>query len=91
MILVSYDISNDKQRTKFSKYLEKFGSRIQCSVFIIRNSEAFLRNVRFDIENRFSKKFTEDDSVYIFRMNDSCEMIKYGHSAHDDENLLFVY
>lgn len=25
MIVVSYDISNDKKRTKFSKYLSKYG------------------------------------------------------------------
>lgn len=39
MIIVSYDISNDKRRTKFSKYLMKFGHRIQYSVFEIDNSD----------------------------------------------------
>lgn len=29
MIIVSYDISDDKLRTNFAKYLSKFGHRIQ--------------------------------------------------------------
>lgn len=29
MIIISYDISNDKLRTKFAKYLSRFGHRIQ--------------------------------------------------------------
>ena len=32
MVIVSYDISDDKLRTKFSKYLSRFGHRIQYSV-----------------------------------------------------------
>jgi len=32
MVIVSYDISDDKLRTKFSKYLSKFGHRLQYSV-----------------------------------------------------------
>ena len=37
MLLISYDISNDKIRTKFAKYLSKFGFRLQYSVFEISN------------------------------------------------------
>lgn len=33
MVVVSYDISNDKLRTKFAKYLSRFGHRLQYSVF----------------------------------------------------------
>ena len=39
MLLISYDISNDKVRTKFAKYLSKYGFRLQYSVFEITNSE----------------------------------------------------
>ena len=45
MIVISYDISNDKLRTRFSKYLSRFGHRIQYSVFEIDNSESFLSNM----------------------------------------------
>ena len=90
MLLVSYDISNDILRARFSKYLEKCGMRLQCSVFQIRNSSTFLNNITCDIENKFKKRFEESDSVLIFVLTDSCKVIKYGHSAHDDTDCLFV-
>ena len=90
MILVSYDISENKLRTAFSKYLEKYGNRLQYSVFKIENSPRILSNIKSEIENNFSKKFCESDSVYIFTMNDSCRTIKYGHAKHDDEDVIVV-
>ena len=58
MILVSYDISNDKVRTKFAKFLSKFGFRLQYSVFEIHNSEAVLSNIENEIQNVYMKAFT---------------------------------
>lgn len=89
MIIVSYDISNTKLRTKFSKYLERYGFRLQCSVFQINNSPAFLRNMSLDMENKFGKCFQESDSVILFCLSETCKITKYGHSAHDDSECLF--
>ena len=33
LVLVVYDIPNDKRRTKLSKFLEGYGRRVQFSVF----------------------------------------------------------
>ncbi len=33
LVLVVYDIPNDKRRTKLSKFLEGYGERVQFSVF----------------------------------------------------------
>lgn len=91
MILVSYDIANDKLRTSFSKYLEKYGHRLQCSVFEVRNSQYVLDNIISDIKNKFEKRFKETDSVLIFNMGESCKIERFGHSSHDDEDVLFVF
>lgn len=69
MIIVSYDISDDKLRTKFSKYLSRFGHRIQYSMFEIDNSERILNNIICDIHNQFEKKFSQEDSIYIFNLS----------------------
>lgn len=90
MVLISYDISNDKLRTKFAKYLSKFGYRLQYSVFKIENSEHMLSNITQNIENKFSKKFTQGDSVYIFRLTSSCEVIKYGYAKHEDSEVIII-
>ena len=42
MFLVLYDIESDRLRTRFSKYLGKYGRRVQFSVFEIRNSNRIL-------------------------------------------------
>lgn len=90
MVLVSYDISNDKLRTRFSKYLERFGHRIQYSVFELDNSERLLNNIICDIENRYSKLFSEEDSVYIFKLSANCEVKRYGYAKHEESDILIV-
>ena len=57
MLLVSYDISDDKLRTKFAKFLKKFGYRLQYSVFQVTNSQRVLENITAEINNTFGKKF----------------------------------
>jgi CRISPR-associated protein Cas2 len=49
MIVVSYDIANNKKRTRFAKYLTRFGHRIQYSVFEIDNSQKILHNIIVDL------------------------------------------
>lgn len=90
MILISYDISDNKKRTEFSKYLKKFGYRLQYSVFQIENSKKILNNIINDINNIFSKEFDDEDSIYIFRLSSSCEIIKYGYARHEENDLLIV-
>jgi len=55
MFIVSYDIENDKTRTKFSKLLKQYGRRLQYSVFEIKNSARVLENIKSEIEHRFKK------------------------------------
>ena len=90
MIVISYDISDDKLRTKFSKYLQRFGYRIQYSVFRIDNSKRILNNIISDLENNFSKKFDEEDTVYIFCLSPNFEIIRYGYAKHDEEDIIFI-
>ncbi len=89
MIVISYDISNDRKRNLFSKYLSKFGHRIQYSVFEIDNSERVLLNIMADIENKFVKLFNQEDSVYVFKLSSGCSITRYGY-AKNDENILQI-
>lgn len=91
MLIVSYDFSNDKIRTKFSKFLEKYGRRMQYSVFFVRNSPRVLRNVITEIDARYKKYFKKTDSIVIFRACVSCKekIIRYGSATHDIENVVY--
>ncbi len=90
MLLVSYDISNDKLRTRFSKFLSKFGARLQYSLFEIRNSDRALENITVEIKYNFAKKFKQSDSVMIFEMSKTCKITRYGYAKNDETDLLII-
>lgn len=90
MFIVSYDISNDKLRTKFAKYLSRFGHRLQYSVFQIDNSSRIIDNIIQDLKNNFEKKFTQEDSVMIFKLSSSCEIIRFGYAKNDEKDFFII-
>ena len=90
MLLISYDISCDKTRTKFAKFLSKFGFRLQYSVFEINNSDAVLRNIETEIKNTYVKSFTEEDSIIIFNMAETCKRTCYGYAKNEDKEVFVI-
>lgn len=90
MIIISYDIADDKKRARFNKYIRKFGYMLQYSVYEIENSERVLNNIMTDINNKWMKQFDQTDSVYIFKLSNSCEIKKYGYASNEDSTLLIV-
>ncbi|KLE02044.1 CRISPR-associated endonuclease Cas2 [Aliarcobacter butzleri] len=90
MILVAYDIANDKLRTKFANYLSKHGYRLQYSIFQIKNSKRILSLVSSEIKNNFEKKFSQSDSVIIFHLSENYKITKYGYAKNDDETLIVI-
>ena len=90
MLIVSYDISDNKLRNRFSTFLKKFGFRLQYSVFQIKNSTRLLENIKSEVEGKFAKSFAVQDSVIIFHMSKNCKIIKYGYSRSDDEEFIII-
>ena len=90
MIIISYDISDDKKRNKFSKYIKRFGHRLQYSVYEIDNSDKILNNIMTDIKNKFEKAFDQYDSIYIFKMSETCHIEKFGYAKNEDSDLVII-
>ena len=90
MIIISYDIENDKLRNKFSKYIRKFGFRLQYSVYQIDNCDRILNNIISDITFKFEKMFGQSDSVIIFQINNKCKIIKFGYAQNLDSDFIIV-
>ena len=90
MLLISYDISNDKVRTKFAQYLSKFGFRLQYSVFEITNSDTVLHNIETEIQNVYMKTFTEEDSVIIFNLSATCSKTCYGYAKNEETDVFVI-
>ena len=89
MFLVVYDIASDKLRTNFSKFLTKYGRRLQFSVFEIANSPRVLENIRTEIKASFEKKFSQGDSVLIMNVPDNAVIDRFGYAVNEETDLLF--
>ena len=90
MLIVSYDIANDKLRGRFAKYLKKFGYRLQYSVFQVKNSRRILDNITTEINTSFGKQFEQTDSVIIFHLSQQCKKYCFGYAVDDDDELIIV-
>lgn len=90
MILISYDIKDDKLRTKFSKYIKKYGYRVQYSIFEITNSKRMLDNIMSEIKSNFEKKFSQSDSVIIIETSENCKITKFGYAKNDDDDIIII-
>lgn len=89
MLVISYDIKDDKVRTRFSKMLTRNGAiRLQYSVYEINNTERVMKNLLVLIEDKFSKEFGGDDSVIIFDVS-SVKLKKYGNAIHRDQDVVY--
>lgn len=89
MIIISYDIADDKMRTRFSKMLTKYGAiRLQYSVYEVCNTKRIIDNIILKIE-AYAKHFSMDDSVVIFDVSDNA-ITKYGNAIHRDRDIVYL-
>lgn len=86
--IISYDISDDKLRNKFSRILSRNGAvRLQYSVYEINSSNRVYDNLIVKIDS-FSKQISGGDSILIFNVNKS-EIKKYGNAIHRDRDIFY--
>lgn len=90
MIIISYDIKSDKLRSNFSKFIKKFGYRLQYSVFEITNSKRMLSNIMTEISHVFEKQFDQNDSVIIIQTSENCKITKWGYAKNNDSSIIVV-
>ncbi len=90
MLLVLYDIKNDKTRTHFSKFIQRFGRRVQYSVFEVKNSPRILENISVEIRLRFEKRFTQGDSVLIYDVADNSCIGRFGYPKNEESDLIIM-
>jgi CRISPR-associated protein Cas2 len=91
MLIVSYDFQSDKRRSKFSKFLKKYGRRMQYSVFELKNSDRILDNILKEIKLVYEPSFTKEDSIVIIRTCEGCKKKteRFGYAANEETEVLF--
>ena len=70
LLVVSYDIVDDKRRAKVAEILKDYGKRVQYSVFECELGEKVLRKMLKEIIG-FIK--VEEDSIRVYRLCRDCQ------------------
>jgi CRISPR-associated protein Cas2 len=85
--LVTYDISDDKIRSNLSKFLLKYGVRVQFSCFELECNEKELKEITSFIESIID---IETDSVFLFPISKNMEksIIELGSSRNIDYEVI---
>lgn len=68
-VVVSYDIVDDKRRTKIHKILKNFGTPVQYSVFECTLDAASLERMRKKLKLQVNQK---EDSVRFYLLCEAC-------------------
>ncbi len=68
-VVVSYDIPNDKRRTKIFKQMENYGKRVQYSVFEAVVDDNKLKEMTDNLKDLIDK---EEDSIRVYKLCESC-------------------
>lgn len=90
-VIVSYDIVDNKQRTKLAKKMCNFGERVQYSVF-----ECTINREQYKQMKKEALKFVnlEKDSLRIYRLCNDCKRhiesfgIKRGLEEDEDKAII---
>lgn len=86
LIVVSYDIADDRRRTKLAHALKDFGERVQYSVFECLLEADQVERLHYRIERLISP---EKDSVRLYRFCADCgkrtEILGLGKLPEDPE------
>lgn len=92
-LFISYDFTNDKVRSQFSKFLTKYGRRIQYSVYEITNSQRYSDKVMAEINSKYRPMFSATDSIWVWEMTDNDaenRIHKYGYAEDENRNVVFL-
>jgi len=88
-LVVSYDISNDKRRTKVMKTLEDFGHRVQYSVF-----ECNLTSAQIETLKRRLRPLVRDQSdsirFYFLSVDDVARTLIIGSGGISQDRVFYM-
>lgn len=77
LVLVIYDISDDKKRFKLVKFLQGFGFRVQKSAFEAMISKSVYRRLLQGLPEFIS----EEDSIRVYKIVGKKQVIEFGRKT----------
>lgn len=89
LVMISYDVVDDKKRLKLMKFLKDYGERVQKSVFECHLSSKTYEKVKADVENIINRR---KDRVRYYRICKGCmdrtEISGWGEVIEEEEFVL---
>lgn len=74
LIMIAFDIFNDKRRYKVNKILATYGYRIQYSIY-----HCFVYDeIITEIKDKLNMVISNEDKIIIYKINDESLLIKLG-------------
>lgn len=87
LVVIIYDIMDDKQRLKISKYLSSYGERVQKSSFEARLTKKQYIKMIQGLEHLLRA----DDDVRIYKVRGYEEVKIYGSKKYiEDEDVIII-
>jgi len=79
-VIVTYDITDDRRRNRICKAIERYGDRVQYSVFEIAIATKDLHKL---IDELHGLMHTQEDRLLVIRLCSGCQAIigRYGNMA----------
>jgi len=86
LILIIYDISDNKRRTKFASFLKGYGFRVQKSAF-----EAHLNRKTYKkLISNIPKQILPPDNVRVYKLNGTGEVTAWGKQEPELEDVIII-
>lgn len=86
LILVIYDITDNKRRSKFVKLLESYGKRVQKSAF-----EMILNQKQYDeLVAKIPLYIIQEDNVRIYKLRLEGEVLAWGSNLTQAEEVVII-
>jgi len=89
LVMISYDVVDDKKRLKLMKYLKDYGDRVQKSVFECNLSPKIYEQVKSGVEEIVNKR---KDRVRYYKICKGCiekiEISGWGEVAEEEDFLV---
>ncbi len=86
LVLVIYDITDNKRRNKFVKLMEMYGVRVQKSAFeMIIDSKQYNRLV-----SKIPQYIEKEDNVRVYKLKISGEVVSWGSGMTEPEEVIII-
>lgn len=85
-VLVIYDITDNKRRTKLAKYLQGYGFRVQKSAF-----EAIIPKRKYQkMLRELPKYISGEDSIKVYKIIGSGQVTSFGKTTETDTDDIVI-